>query len=45
VVILDNASVHKAKEIGPLLKVLQGKVLRFTFCRPTVRNWTASKSS
>ena len=28
---LDNASVHKAKEIEPLLKVLQGKGLKLYF--------------
>ena len=31
---LDNASVHKAKEIEPLLKVLQGKGLRLYFLPP-----------
>ena len=31
VVILDNASVHKAKEIEPLMKVLQGKGLKLYF--------------
>ena len=34
VVILDNASVHKAKEIEPLLKVLQGKGLKLYFLPP-----------
>lgn len=34
VVILDNASVHKAKEIEPLLKVLEGKGLRLYFLPP-----------
>lgn len=34
VVILDNASVHKAKEIEPLLKVLQGKRLKLYFLTP-----------
>ena len=28
---LDNASVHKAKEIEPLLKVLQGRGLKLYF--------------
>ena len=31
---LDNASVHKAKEIEPLLKVLQGKGLKLYFLPP-----------
>ena len=34
VVILDNASVHKAKEIAPLLKVLEGKGLKLYFLPP-----------
>ena len=34
VVILDNASVHKAKEIEPLLKVLAGKGLKLYFLPP-----------
>lgn len=34
VVILDNASVHKEKEIEPLLKVLQGKGLKLYFLTP-----------
>lgn len=34
VVILDNASVHKAKEIEPLLKVLQAKGLKLYFLPP-----------
>ena len=34
VVILDNASVHKAKEIEPLLKVLTGKGLKLYFLPP-----------
>ena len=34
VVILDNASVHKAKEIEPLIKVLQGKGLKLYFLPP-----------
>lgn len=33
-VILDNASVHKAKAIEPLLKVLQSKGLRLYFLPP-----------
>ena len=34
VVILDNASVHKAKEIEPLLKVLEAKGLKWYFLPP-----------
>jgi len=34
VVILDNASVHKAKEIAPLLKVLEAKGLKLYFLPP-----------
>jgi transposase len=34
VVILDNASVHKAKEIAPLLDVLQRKGLKLYFLPP-----------
>ncbi|MDP2834328.1 MAG: transposase [Pseudomonadota bacterium] len=33
-VILDNASVHKAKEIQPLLKVLEQKGLKLYFLPP-----------
>ena len=33
-VILDNTSVHKAKEIAPLLKVLQGNGLKLYFLPP-----------
>jgi transposase len=33
-VILDNASVHKAKEIEPLLKVREGKGLKLYFLPP-----------
>ena len=34
VVILDNASVHKAKEIEPLLRMLEGKGLKLYFLPP-----------
>ena len=34
VVILDNASVHKAKAVAPLLKVLEGKGLKLYFLPP-----------
>ena len=34
VVILDNASVRKAKEIEPLLRVLEGKGLKLYFLPP-----------
>ncbi len=34
VVILDNASVHKAKNIQPLLKVLQRQGLKLYFLPP-----------
>jgi transposase len=34
VVILDNASVHKAKEIEPLLKVLEAQGLKLYFLPP-----------
>jgi hypothetical protein len=33
-VILDNASVHKAKEIQPLIKVLEQKGLKLYFLPP-----------
>ena len=34
VVILDNASIHKAKDVAPLLRVLQDKGLRLYFLPP-----------
>ena len=34
VVILDNASIHKAKDAAPLLRVLQDKGLRLYFLPP-----------
>jgi transposase len=34
VVILDNASIHKAKEVTPLLRVLQEKGLKLYFLPP-----------
>ena len=38
VVILDNASVRKAKEIEPLLRVLEGKGLKLYFLPPPAQN-------
>ena len=37
-VILDNASIHKAKAIQPQLEVLKQKGLRCISCRPTAQN-------